>query len=1205
MRNIYITGVLVALMVPLVAFQNCGNLQSAAFQVDDSTFESLSTSDRAVDLETILTGLIEQERRERMQADAALEGRINALEELVTQNRLDLEEQIGVLTQNQALLQAEVDGMRVEFDQRLSTLMVHVNDLAQQLNISMVELQEYVDCKIDHLAADVEAQMDGLITYLTGAIQANENADRERHEALLLQISMVKEDVVEIKISHEELLAYINQTFVTQAEFNQLKESYDDLKAIAASLDMKIDQTREELEAQLGEELALITVKISEIHGKIHDLQLADIDFSAQLDQVITDYRTELAALGESLKQAIFETEDRVLYLVAQGDQATRNDLLDEIRVQAATQTLYIRTSLASFADKIRQLESQIAANDNSDEVAALEANLNDAKQEISQLIAIEQKQREELQNQVDQLAEEIGQVKKDIEMVHLVSLENRRMINNLTVAFDEHKTAVAQKFGVLEVDLNQKIEALKFNFESQMGDLMTTVASLAEGLGQSFQDQLTQQAQEIALLKNKIANHQTTLVNLAQDQRDDRAKIIQLEARLAQLTTPYGQSLTLVVSNYLRVQEIFMTILAPDDSNLQPWDQDFTQFTATCNGDANLSFPNAMGMESFQFLNLEFLRMLLAGVRSGSDSDQIFHNFGEAFQGTGFHRAIVTTMSNQAYGAAVGDCLDKIQHWSRRILFEEASFNSMRLKLANSSDLAAAIEELYRSLAILKADSDQIYEIILNFTDGMFNETHITDVMMAQFSINFINFAMNHMTVSNLINHIHNTTVIQREIGGEEKFEARFRELMSKLDGFAVRTDQRITALENQVGTLTAQMEQVLKRLSCTTAPGCLPPVFVGPAPIPVEPPPIPPPSCSEPRVAFVQHFFTSPFASAAIRHWGPWEKHLNNEEAKVITSPTRLCEATAQTALEDLKDLNINSKRGCWVNFRKVPAAEWGNAIDTFGLRVHGQMSKVRIQCEGAFDQTFDLQKPNDRVVTYGDNKKGIFDIQLPNALTGENFQEIVKKENRYQDCTVTPICTNPGAPYEYQFKVWSPLVLDFKTQGAPDLTSTFGGVRFDLDADGQLDQTAWVTGLHSALLVLDRNKDGQINDGSELFGQSFYPNQDKNGFQVLASFDSHKDGWIDANDSVFPDLRLWFDKNSDGVSQKEELIQLGDRGVKRISLSYRKNSPADSFAVIDSEIKYSSVFVGPKACGEKGCQIHDIYFGKVKARQKIVAE
>lgn len=83
------------------------------------------------------------------------------------------------------------------------------------------------------------------------------------------------------------------------------------------------------------------------------------------------------------------------------------------------------------------------------------------------------------------------------------------------------------------------------------------------------------------------------------------------------------------------------------------------------------------------------------------------------------------------------------------------------------------------------------------------------------------------------------------------------------------------------------------------------------------------------------------------------------------------------------------------------------------------------------------------------------------------------------------------------------------------------------FDLNADGTEEEISF-TGQGSGFLALDKNHDGEINDGSELFGT-----QSGDGFKDLAAYDEDGNGWIDENDSVFNDLTIWtLDANGDKV-------------------------------------------------------------------------
>jgi len=138
-------------------------------------------------------------------------------------------------------------------------------------------------------------------------------------------------------------------------------------------------------------------------------------------------------------------------------------------------------------------------------------------------------------------------------------------------------------------------------------------------------------------------------------------------------------------------------------------------------------------------------------------------------------------------------------------------------------------------------------------------------------------------------------------------------------------------------------------------------------------------------------------------------------------------------------------------------------------------------------------------------------------------------------------------------------TPIVINLDGAGFR-FTSLEDGVRFDIDADGEAEHLAWTApNGRDAFLVLDRNGNGRIDNGAELFGgaTSQPASEEPNGFAALAVFDDaasggNGDGVISAADSVYERLGLWIDANHDAVSQAHEVTPLFSEKIQAIDLT-----------------------------------------------------
>ena len=200
-----------------------------------------------------------------------------------------------------------------------------------------------------------------------------------------------------------------------------------------------------------------------------------------------------------------------------------------------------------------------------------------------------------------------------------------------------------------------------------------------------------------------------------------------------------------------------------------------------------------------------------------------------------------------------------------------------------------------------------------------------------------------------------------------------------------------------------------------------------------------------------------------------------------------------------------------------------------------------------------------------------------------TIDGINDLSKKANQFKDWKKSDWDRwkkAHGFDRNGEYYNYDPLVLDLDGDGVEvsDYMSN-ETVYFDSDNSGIKKATSWLNP-DDGFLVLDRNGDGLINNGGELFGDHTQLNDvsfAENGFQALRELDSDFNGIINKNDKKFNELKVWQDKNSDGINQANELFSLDELNIASIDLNFKPINHDLSGDSIEADTSHYSTATG----------------------------
>jgi len=219
-------------------------------------------------------------------------------------------------------------------------------------------------------------------------------------------------------------------------------------------------------------------------------------------------------------------------------------------------------------------------------------------------------------------------------------------------------------------------------------------------------------------------------------------------------------------------------------------------------------------------------------------------------------------------------------------------------------------------------------------------------------------------------------------------------------------------------------------------------------------------------------------------------------------------------------------------------------------------------------------------------------------------DSFQKCDDTSDPNKDPTkdFTPDPNDPAGDKDYRIEYYDPVILDLNGNGVKTINKNgYFGALFDHDGDGIRTATGWVD-KEDGLLVRDIDGNGKIDNGKELFGDNtILQNGQKatSGMEALADLDNNGDGIIDNKDEAFNSLKVWQDKNGDGISTADELISLTEAGITSINL---KDKQTVNQATNGGVIKESATFT--KTDGSVNT-LADVNFNKDTIHAKYESE
>ena len=1194
---VYPTILSVLSVAMLFGYQNCSKSKKLQLTISNSSEYVATSSLRISDLEVFFKDLLDQERSERIAADEALDGRINSL-------NLDLQ---GYKTTNNAAI-AELEAK----SKKLEESMDKVNgDLIIRINQAEKNLKDF-ESKNDIRIINLEKSLKDLITKNTDTLRKEILSNTEKILASQVQNDEQKKQIAEqaaqlLKLikSFDEYKVLVSVTYATKEELKNIKALYDALNKTVTNLDLKVTYNATQINEKLGALSVDLNTKIMNLEVRLNQQGKDILTIRNDLTQAINIYKVEVSNQSDLLIKMILESNNQLTSIIYQNNEALRKEVFIKIDQTSLSLSLYMKKAISDMADAIAALDKKITdqINLSESERNKLKSEMLNLRKEMAVAIADEQVARNKIADEVKALTKRVANLELDAKILRQMAETNATNINNLGANFAAEVKSTAERFQVLEKDLNTKINDLRNDFSEKLNDIAKKSEELVRDLGNEVKTQFVKVTIDIAILNTRITNVEATLRQLLEKYQIDKSKVVNFDTSFIIQKNSMQPHLINTINAISAIQFRFIQILAPDQNKKDFYDADLKGLMASCDGNKEASFANIMGMDSFQLLALEYVRLLGTGVRSGNaKSDEIFFSYGAMDEGSSLARTISLALTRHTALSGDANCLEKAQAWATKILLFDTRFAGFSTKLAEDANLERKVEVMYSSFSNVKSPAKSMQNLIEDALKGLPKKDEAYAVMSTQLALDLITDAWGSMLITERMKNFSDIEKLQTgQSALAEEMKTGFKDLRADLLAFKASTNTRLTELENQQGKLTLALKKALDIIITLSDRGghtdLVQLSYAAGEVIDYVPQIIP---NWRPNITLAQHFYSN----------------TPSNKSDVCTGTTILPTAGAE----------LFHKNGvmnpCWANFRGVPISNTLNSTKTIWIRVFGaanvlefkvvqskQLENQNMFAQYNYNRTFDFRNvsPTDAALKlHGVFSNGVFDVKTPDL-----FDYFVNNIRNYGGVTLSITSfrkdgskTTTGNTLDYTMRIYSPLVLDFIKKGLPEtLSKEESGVEFDHLGIGKSVTTGWISGTEAAFLVKGKASQfasGKIS-GADLFGEGTKLSNGKkaeHGFVALAQYDTNKDGVIDAKDAIYSQLSVWFDYNSNGEVDAGEMLALKDKGVDSINLSYSKLPISEAFSN-GNDIRYKSAALSKDQ--KVKANIYDVFFSSEQVDYK----